>query len=908
MRDFKAFVRAEVAHLRLPPQHQQKIEDEWSDQLEEIYLSLRAQGLSDQDAWRELKRQVPDWRALSAELLDAEPAILRLVPPSEGHFASGLMRDIRDGLRQFMVAPAFCATVVLTMGVCLGANAAIFTVVHAVLLRPLPIPEPDRIVGMGDVYPTITPNDILANDVPSYFDRLTALTTLEEQAMFTFWYDTLTIDGIPQEIRGMRVTPSLFRVLRVEPAAGRTFTDDEGEIGKDEKIVISHGLWQRLYGGDPNALGQPLRLGWTGKSYTIVGVMRADFSFFDRGYQGHAGDSRGVQFWLPLAFTPEQKGESGRTRYGYFHIGRLRPDASVEQAQAQLDALHAETVRRFPQFEYERLGMYSVVTPLQEALTRPVRRTLHLLWAGAAFVLLIGAINVANLALVRSSRRQRELATRIALGAAPSQVGRQLIVEALMPALAGGLVGVAVGAAILQWLTAAGLGNLPNAGRVQLGPTTVAFVIGLAAAVGVLVGLVPALASRPGSLGTTLGDGSRSMSGGRKALLFRRGLVVAQVAISVVLLVSATLLFTSLRHLLRIDAGFNPAGVLTATIFPPPSRYPDSKAVIALQDRVLERIRAVPGVEAAGLTSNIALSGFESPSTVSRDRSESPESTVVPSVVGVSPGYFETMATPLVRGRFFSDADRADARPVAIVDQSLARRLWPDEDPIGREIYRGGAGPFTVVGVVRDIRLESLAGSIDPIGTAYFPHTQAPPLRRLRWIAVRSPVDPAVMVRSLRAALVDIDPLLPISDVQTMTDRMSLSLVSQRLSASLATMFAGVALFLSMLGLYGVLTHLVAGRTRELGIRLALGSTVGGVFRLVLGEGLLLVGMGLVAGVLGAIAAASALKGQLFGVESTDPLLLTAVALATSLIALLACLAPARRATQVNPVDVLSGQ
>jgi predicted permease len=841
-------------------------------------------------------------------LLDAEPAILRLVPPSEGHVASGLVRDIRDGLRQFLIAPAFCATVVLTLGVCLGANAAIFTVVHAVLLRPLPIPQPDRIVGMGDVYPTITPNDILANDVPSYFDRLTALTTLEAQAMFTFWYDTLTIDGIPQEIRGMRVTPSLFRVLRVEPAAGRTFTDDDGEIGNDHKIVISHGLWQRLYGGDPSALGRSLRLGWTGKSYTIVGVMPPDFSFFDRGYEGHAGDSRGVQFWLPLAFTAEQKGESGRTRYGYFHIGRLRPEASVEQVQAQLDALHADTVRRFPQFDYERLGMYSVVTPLQEALTRPVRRTLHLLWAGAAFVLLIGAINVANLALARSSRRQRELATRIALGAAPSQVGRQLIVEALMPALAGGLVGVAVGAAILQWLTAAGLENLPNAGKVQLGATTVAFVIGLAAAVGVLVGLVPALASRPGSLGATLSDGSRSMSGGRKALLFRRGLVVAQVAISVVLLVSATLLFTSLRQLLHVDAGFNPAGVLTATIFPPPSRYPDSKAVIALQDRVLERLRAVPGVEAAGLTSNIALSGFESPSTVSRDRSESPESTVVPSIVGVSPGYFETMATPLIRGRFFSDADRAGARSVAIVDQSLARRLWPGEDPIGREIYRGETGPFAVVGVVRDVRLESLAGSIDPIGTAYFPHTQAPPLRRLRWIAVRSAVDPAVMVRSLRAALVDVDPLLPISDVQTMTDRMSLSLVSQRLSASLATMFAGVALFLSMLGLYGVLTHLVAGRTRELGIRLALGSTVGAVFRLVLGEGLLLVGTGLIAGLLGAIAAASALKGQLFGVATTDPLLLAAVALATSLIALLACVAPARRATQVNPVQVLSGQ
>ncbi len=388
----------------------------------------------------------------------------------------------------------------------------------------------------------------------------------------------------------------------------------------------------------------------------------------------------------------------------------------------------------------------------------------------------------------------------------------------------------------------------------------------------------------------------------------RRTLVITQVAVSVVLLVSATLLFTSLRHLLRLDAGFQPSGVVTATIFPPPSRYPNRPAVIALQDRVLERVRAMPGVEAAGITSNIALSGFESPSTVSRERSEPAEATVVPSVVAVTPGYFEAMTTPLVRGRYFSAADGAETSAVAIVDQSLARRLWPGEDPIGREIYRGGVGPFTVVGVVRDVRLESLAGSIDPIGTVYFPHSQTPPVRRLRWIAIRTASEPSLMVRSLRAALLEIDPLLPISDVQTMSDRVALSLVSQRLSAALATMFALVALFLSMLGLYGVLSHLVSGRTRELGIRLALGRTVGGVFRLVLGEGLLLVGTGLALGLAGAIAAAAALKGQVVGVQATDPLLLIGVAIATSAIALVACLGPARRATRVNPVEVLSGQ
>jgi predicted permease len=922
MRDFERFVREQVAPLGLPPAREQKIVEEWAAQLQDIYDALRAGGRSDEDAWRELQYQVPDWRRLAGDLLDAEPALVRLAAPDprapdgvpairsavawlRSRLAAGLAGDLRASVRQFVKEPGFTATVVLTLAICLGANAAIFTVVHAVLLRPLPLPDPDRIVGMGDVYPTITPNDILSNDVPSYFDRREALTTLEEQGLFTFWYDTLTIDGIPQEIRGMRATPSLFRVLRVPAALGRTFTDDEGELGNEGKIVLSYGLWQRLYGGDSSVVGRTIRLDWLGKPYTIVGVMPRGFSFFDSGDDGHAG-APGVQFWIPLAFTPEQKSDNGRTRYGFFHVGRLAPGATVEQVQAQLDALYARTVQRYPQFDYAGLGMYSVVTPLQDALTRGVRRPLYLLWAGAAFVLLIGAINVGNLSLARGSRRQRELATRLAVGAAPFHVVRHLLIGSLLPAFAGGLAGLAVAAGLLQWLSASGLGNLPNASELRIGPVVIAFVAAASAAVGLLIGLAPAWTAGAASLQQVLGEGSRASSGGRRSWLFRRSLVVTQVALSVVLLAAATLLFASLRHLLGIDAGFRSDGVLTATVFPPPSRYQDAEAVVALQDRVLERVRAIPGVRAAGITSNIALSGFESPSSVSRERSEPSDATVVPSIVAVTPGYFEAMTTPLVRGRSFAPTDRADTLRVAIVDTRLGARLWPGEDPVGKEIYRGGAGPYTVVGVVREVRLEGLTGTIDAIGTAYFPHTQAPPLRRLRWIAINSALEPAAMIRALRSALLEIDPHLPISDVQTMEERTARSLVPQRLTASLASIFAGVALFLSMLGLYGVLSNLVAGRTREIGIRMALGSTVSAVFRLVLGEGVLLIGIGLALGVAGALATARALEGQVFGVRTTDPVLLGAVALATCGVALLACVAPARRATRVNPVQVLA--
>jgi putative ABC transport system permease protein len=404
-----------------------------------------------------------------------------------------------------------------------------------------------------------------------------------------------------------------------------------------------------------------------------------------------------------------------------------------------------------------------------------------------------------------------------------------------------------------------------------------------------------------------IGEGNRFGTSGRSAQLVRRALVVTQIAVSVVLLIAATLLFTSLRHLLGLDAGFTGTGVVTATIFPPPARHPNGQRFVALLDRVLERVRAIPGVQAAGITSNIALSGFESPSSVSAAGRPQPDGpAVIPSVVSVSTGYFEAMGTAVVRGRYFAASDREDTLKVAIVDERLAQRLWPGEDPIGKAIVRGEFGPSVVVGVVREVRLEGLTGSIESIGTAYFPHTQSPPMPRLRWIAIKSAADAAATVRALRSAVAEIDPDLPISDVQTMSARTAQSLVSQRLAMNLATMFAFVALLLSMLGIYGVLTSLVARRSREIGIRMALGSTVRAVAYLVLGEGATLIAVGLVLGLGGAIAMAQTLQGLVFGVRPTNPLLLGGVALATGCVALLASAAPAWRATRVDPVAVLS--
>jgi putative ABC transport system permease protein len=911
MPDFRTLVRRHITPLALPDDTEQKVIDEWAAQLEDIYDALCAAGASEDEAWSDISRQVreagpPDGLLPLHPLPSANAHVRSAATRVRRALSDGAWRDLRGSVRLLLRQPAFSATVILTLAICLGANAAIFTVVHDVLLKPLPVPEPERIVGLGDVYPTITPNDILSNDVPSYFDRLQALTTLEDQGLFTFWFDAVALDGVPRELRGMRVTPSLFHVLRVPPALGRAFSDDEGEIGNDKKIILSDALWHRLYGGAPDVIGRTVRLTWTGSLYTVVGVMPPNFTFFDQGYAGHSEDAAGVQFWIPLTFTPEQKSDAGRTRYGFFHIGRLKAEATVTQVQAQLDALHAANVKRFPQFRYEELGMYSHVTPLHEALTRRVRRTLYLLWAGAGCVLLIGAINLANLALARTSERRRELATRLALGASRSQVARQLVIEAVVPAALGGVAGIAVGAALLELLATNGLTNLPNATSVQLPGATIILTVIASLVVGVITGMVPAAATGARTI-TQIGAGSRAVTDGHTARWFRRTLVVTQVALSVILLIGATLLFTSFRYLLNLDAGFRANGVVTATIFPPPSRYPRPQDVVALQDRLLDRVRAIPGVQAAGITSNIALSGFESPSAVSAaGREAEKQAAVVPSVVVVTPGYFETMSTPLIRGRYFAASDREDSVRVAIVDEALADRLWPGEDPIGKGLVSGDAGPSTIVGIVRAIRLEDLATSTPSIGTVYFPHSQAPPSRRLRWVVIKSGIEPPSVVRALQAALVAIDPDLPLSDIQTMDERTANSIAPQQLAMSLATLFAAVALLLSMLGLYGVLAGLVARRRREIGIRMALGDTVQGIFRLVLIEGLVLVGIGLAFGLGCAVAGARTLTGLLFGVQPTDPVLLLAVTILTGVVALLACIQPAVRATRVDPITVLT--
>ncbi|MCG6928566.1 MAG: ABC transporter permease [Acidobacteria bacterium] len=818
----------------------------------------------------------------------------------------GLKRDLRVALRLLLRDRAFSATVILTLALCIGANTALFAVVYNVLLRPLPVPEPDRVVLMSNCYPKAGAEDTSNAGVPDYYDRLEAVTALQEQALFNHSNVALGLEGRSTRILVANVTPSFFQVMPVRPILGRTFTAPEGEIGNEKKVLLSEAMWRSAFGGDPAAVGSDLRL--DGEPYTVVGVMSRSIEPLDPG----------VQAWRPLAFTPEDRADDRRHSNSWWNLGRLRPGSTLDQVQAQVDALNAANMERFPHFReiLENAGFHTRVAGYQDHLVRHVRPTLYLLWGGALFVLFIGGLNVANLVLVRTRARLKELVTRLALGAGRRQLAGQLVVEATVLTTLAAVVGLGLAAVALRTLGALELGDLPYGSRIGIDGAVVLFVALLSTALGVAMGLVPLARIFSANLTLVLREEGRATTGGRGARALRRSLVVAQVAFTLVLLAGAGLLLTSFRQVLEVDPGFVPEQVLTASVSLPDARYPDDDAAWAFTDEALRRVRGLPGVVAAGATDTIPFGGRHSDSVILAEgySMEPGESLISPYRVNVTPGYFEAMGARLVRGRFFEEGDQAGSLPVIIVDEKLAQRFWPGEDPVGRRMYRPGSVEdllavdentvyYTVVGVVGDIRLEDLAAG-QPVGTYFFPMAQNAP--RLVTFALKTGPRPDALAASLRAAVGSLDPELPVFDARTMDVRTEAALVNRRSPALLSLSFGVVALLLSAVGLYGVLAYLVAQRSREIAIRVAIGSSPHAVFGLVFREGAALVGAGLGAGAVGVLALRRTMDGLLFGVRPLDPLVLGAAVALLVGVALLACSLPARRATRIDPWPVLA--
>ena len=926
MRDFKAYVRSRLAPSGLSTNEEIKIVDELAGQLEELHQSLVDSGRPEDEAWARVQREIPDWEKLRRDLVAAAPLAERLTHPEAMPFAGrakravmtrlrdacarGVIQDLALALRRVRKERGFALTVLLTLAVCLGANAAIFTVVYSVLLQPMSLPDAERIVIFADQFPTIDPNFSLFTNARAFFDRPHAVPAVEDQAMFHPTRRSIVVDDRAQQTAGLEVTPSFFTLVRTAPALGRTFTDADSESGSEQKVILSHALWQRAFAGEPSAVGREIEL--DGRRFTIVGVMPAGFSFFDRD----------IRFWLPLTFTQAQRLEDTRTTrltYGWYQVGRLRAGADVTEAQTQVDALNGANAAAFPEIAPIWAGthFHTVVVPLHDALVRDVSGILYMLWGGAAFVLLIGAINIANVTLARSRVRVRELATRLAIGASAARIVRLLTLESVLLASLGGILSLGVAEIFLHSIRAQSLESVPNADRIGLDWAVVMLTLAAALVVGALIGVGSAVGLRTPSLSRTLGDEGRGGTRGRGARTMRRSLVVAQVAISVVLLVGAVLLLASFRNLLRSDPGFVRDSVLTAVFTLPPQRYADDAAVRAFDLRLLEAVRAIPGVESAGLTSNIPMGTYGGYGPIKAEQyvTAPGESVVSPWRLQITPGYLETIGTPLVRGRAFDERDRADTERVMLIDESLAKRFWGDADPIGTRMYRPTHADlnetdentefYTVVGIVRNVQLRDLAGKGGrAFGSFYLPQAQWPPRDNVIAIKTRASAD-AVMNR-LRTDVATLDPQLPLFDMHTMLERTDVSLAARKIALGLAGTFGVVAVLLAALGVYGVLAYLVAQRRREIGIRVALGSSARAVFRLVLGEGLWLTVTGLVVGTVGAIAVARSLADQVFGIAPTDPVVLGGVVLATGAIALLACVLPAVRATRVDPIVVLT--
>lgn len=823
-----------------------------------------------------------------------------------------LCQDVRFALRLLWKDRSFSITTIATLALCLAANVAIFAIVNGVLLKPLPFPQPDRLVRLYNKYPGVGADAAGSNGVPDYFDRRQGMPALEEQALFRQAGVTLSGNGLAdaERVQSLVVTPTFFRVLRTEPLRGQLFTDAQGELGQEKVVILTHGLWQRLFAGRDDALGQDVRIG--GEPYRVIGVLPRDFVFLDPD----------IQLVRPAAFTAREKSDESRHSNNWQMFARLKDGATIAQAQSQLDAINAANLERFPQWReiLKNARFSSDVVDFQQNLIGERKATLTMLWGGAMFVLLIGVVNVANLVLVRSTSRMRELATRHAMGATFGRLTRQAITESAVLSTAGGVAGLALGWWALRAAPFFGFDRLPSGLSLGLDASVVGFTVLLIALVGIGVGLIPVIAMRKANMAQVIREEGRSGTQGRGPRLMRRVLVTSQVAFALMLLIGAGVLLASFERVVSIKPGFMADNVLTGTVSLPTSRYPQDADVRATTERILDRVRGIPGVVGAGATSTLPFSGNYNDSVILADGYEMKpgESLISPSQIVASDGYFEAMGARLIAGRFFTRDDAENRPRVLVIDERLAKHFWPNGDALGKRMFLPTsvqnimARPpedqmLTIVGIIESMRLRGLVETPgQQSGQYFFPLRQSP--ARTIGLAIRTAQAPDTVIAAARREIAQIDAEMPFYGVRTLEDRMSASLVDRRTPMVLAIGFAVVALLLAAIGIYGVLAYQVSQRRREIGIRMALGAESGSIFALVLREGGLIVGLGAVFGLIGAFVLRRTLQAQLYETGAMDPRVVSGVAIMLIAVAFIACVLPARRAAKTDPLIALTDQ
>jgi putative ABC transport system permease protein len=892
MPDFKEEIRKRVAALNLPPAREAGIVEELSQHLDDEYEQSLARGATESEAYKTALSGLSQ-RDLLAELkriegrLPGEP----VTPGKERtNLLGDLSQDLRFGMRMLLKNPGFTVIAIMALALGIGANTAIFSVVNTVLLRPLPYKNPERLVMVWEDnskqgFPRDTPA------APNYLDWRDQNHVFEGMAVMVDISVNLTGTGEPERIDGRRVSASLFELLGVQPQLGRIFRSEEDQLGANGVVILSHGLWQRRFGGDPDVVGKPINL--NGKSFTVVGVMPRTYQF----------PTRTDQFWIPIAFDAKEAKQRGNH---YLEVlARMKSGVSLQQAQAEMTTIATRLQQQYPE---TNTGIGAVITPLHEHLVGDIKPALLILLGAVAFVLLIACANVANLLLARAAVRQKEIALRLALGASRTRMTRQFLTESVLLSALGGSVGLLFSVVGLNFLKRFIPPNISQVQTIGIDARVLVFTLLISIATGLLFGLAPAVQMANSDLNDTLKETGRDSAAGRHGNRIRGFLIISEVAVSFLLLIGAGLLINSFIHLRHVDPGFRSEKLLTMKIVLPETRYPDKQGRSLFYDELLRRIETLPGVATAAVATDLPLTNTGNSLGIAMEGRADPAPDRMPIIITrvVSPGYFKTMSIPLLDGRVFTEGDKSDSPPVVIISETMARRFWPNEDPLGKRIKVGrstSSRPWlTVIGVVKDVRQYELI--IEPKPQMYVSYQQAE-FFEPRALVIRANFDPLSLAGTVRQTVWEIDKDQPVSDISTMEEVIADSVARQRFSMWLLGIFAGLALVLAAVGIYGVMSYSVAQRTREIGIRMALGAQKSDVLKMTIGGGLRLVLMGAAIGLVAALVLTRVMSSLLFGVSPTDPLTFVSILIVLISVAVLASYVPALRATRVDPMFAL---
>jgi len=812
-------------------------------------------------------------------------------------------QDVQYGWRVLRQSPGFALAAVVTLAIGIGANAAMFSVIRAVLLRPLPFPESNRVVWVWET----DENRNVRNGTASpaeFLDWQDQNHVFEELSAWRMLFFTITGNGEPEQDWGSQVTGNFFRMLRVKPFLGRDFLAEEEQPGHEQVVILSYAFWERRYGGDRNIIGRDITVDY--KPYTVIGVLPANFNLF--------GTSRKLDLWVPFAFN---RAQLDRADHELVVFARLQNGIGIPHAQAEMETILARLKQEYPDVD-QKNGIR--VVGFHDDLVSKVRAPLMILFAAVAFVLLISCVNVANLLLARATTREREIAIRASLGANAWRILRQLLTESLLLALFGGALGILVAYGSLHLLRAmlpvtGGAGELPHSERIGIEGIVLFFTLGISLLTGIIFGIAPAAQLSWSELCESLKEGSRGSIGGRRSHFVRSALIVSEVALSLVLLTGAGLLIRSFVLLLTEDLGFDPSNVLTMQLWLPRAHVSSDQEAVSFYQQIIDRLNALPGVKSASAVNFTPLSGWNGFCDFDiRGRATPPPDEQFTSQYRVVDWrYMRTMRIALKSGRDFSATDSSDAAGVAIVNETLAHRYWTKQDPMGQQIrliFPPTRNPWeptpkaswlTIVGVAADTH--DWRWGEAKIGQLYLPDVQNP--SRIMHLVVRTEGDPSALVSAARQTIASIDADQPVTEIRTMDDLVAASVAQRRLNMVLLGIFALVATALAALGIYGVMAYGVARRTHEIGIRMALGAHPSDILRMIISDGMRLAAIGMALGIMMSLATMRYMESQLYGVKAADPITLASVAIILGAVAAVACYFPARRATKVDPLVAL---